>query len=134
MYDLPMKKLLALLIVLFAVWLYLNRDRVYLHDFFAHMDVAGAADTTHSIYFNAANDLLLISSDPPALELVRPSGAAPVLAGSLNCIYGLACLAHKEDAAALAAIPTTPSSDVTKTSRTVTFKTAANKPATVRLW
>jgi hypothetical protein len=130
-----MKKILLLLVILFAVWLALNRERIYLHDFFAKIEVAGTRDTHRSVYINASNDLLLISDDrPPALELVRPSGAAPVLAGSLNCIYGIACLARRIDASALAATPVIPDAQVVKGVRIITFKDGDGHPAAVHLW
>ncbi len=130
-----MKKILALVIIVFAVWLYLNRERVYLHDFFAKVEVGAVRDTHRSVYINASNDLLLIGDgNPPVLELVRPSGAAPVLAGSLNCIYGLACLARKEDADALANTRTAPDGQVVKGPRVVTFRDDDGKPVTVHLW
>ncbi len=90
-----MKKLLILL-SLIAVWVYVYRERLYVHDVIAKVSVGGVERESVSAYINASNDVLLIGPPPPpTMLLIRHGEAAPVIAGSVMCLRWVACLTEE---------------------------------------
>ncbi len=125
-----MKKLLFLLLVAGAVWLYYYRERIYIHDVMAKVSVGGVEQADVSAYINASSDVLLMSPTPPTLLLVRHGDAAPIIEGMLTCVHWVACMTEAGGG--------TPSdgryAQIVMSSKVVTFVNDAGKTVRVQLY
>ncbi len=96
------------------------------------MTVNSVPDTTHGIYINFTNDLLLIRETPRPAEtiLVRNGASGPIISG-LTCLHWIACMTTAGDNDAPLAQP---DAKVTKQSRTIIFMDPDGKPVKVNLF
>jgi hypothetical protein len=124
-----MKKLLFLLLVTGAVWLYCYRERIYIHDVVAKVSVGGVEQADMSAYINASNNVLLMSPAPPTLLLVRHGDAAPILEGTLTCVHWVACMTE-----AGGGTPSGKWGMIVMSSKGVTFVNDAGKTVQVQLY
>ena len=96
-----MKKLLALLVIVFAVFLYLNRFRVFLRDPIAGVTRDGVKVDGARVMINYPNDILLqdLSGGKSRLYLVQHWNKAvgsPSVA--LKCVQDIACRTDADQA------------------------------------
>ena len=124
-----MKKLLALLVIIFAMFLYLNRYRVFLRDPLASVTRDGVKVEGARVMINYPNDVLL--QDPSGgrqrLYLVQHWNlAVGSPAVPLVCFQGIACRTDADQAAEDRIVPgsrgrRSPFEGVTMTDRKVEF-------------
>ena len=124
-----MKKLLALLVAAFVVFLVVYRQRIYLRDPIAKVTRDGASVDSTQVMINYPNDVLLLdkSAGRNRIYLVQHWNMAlgtPTV--PVKCMQGLACMTDA-DQATEAMVPVgsrgrrTPFEGVTMTNRRVEF-------------
>ena len=87
-----MRKLIALLIILFVVFVVVERKRVYVRDPLASVTRDGAAVDGEQVYINFYNDVLLENDNPPMLVMIVEQGQPLGIPTKLRCIHWVACL------------------------------------------
>ena len=87
-----MRKILLLLIVLFVVFVVVNRDRLFLRDPIAKLDRNGVAQTGEAVYINFSNDILVQENSGKRMFVVQHRDRLPHMPAGLTCFQGLACL------------------------------------------
>ena len=87
-----MKKVLLLLLVLFAVGIYFFRQQIYLRDPVAKVEMNGIERTKVRVFINASNDVLMSGVDVPSeLMLVQHGQKGPGLPEPVKCSMWLVC-------------------------------------------
>ncbi len=87
-----MKKLFALLVVAFLVFVVVCRYRLYVRDPLATLARAGEKEAGAQVYINFANDVLIENDNAPRyLEVVQHGQHAGVPV-KITCVHWLACL------------------------------------------
>ena len=100
-----MKKVIALLIVLLAVFLVLNRYRIYVRDPLATVTRAGMKEDGAQVFINYANDVLIENDHAPMyIELVQHGQNAGV-PQKIMCIHWSACMLDENVATLLTPQP-----------------------------
>jgi hypothetical protein len=85
------KKILILLLVVAALFVVLNRQRLYLRDPLASLTLDGVEQPGVQIYINYSNDVLLENDHPPMyLTLVQQGGRLGTPVG-LKCLHYIVC-------------------------------------------
>lgn len=86
-----MKKILLLLVLLFAVFLVLNRERLYLRDPKASVTRDGVKQSGVQVYINFSNEVLLETDTAPmSLTLVQHGQRVGTPVG-LKCLHFVVC-------------------------------------------
>ena len=125
-----MKKILALILLLFVVFLVVNRRRVYLRDPLAKVSRDGVAVSGVKVLINYPNDVLLDDQSVTGqrrLYLVQHWNQTPgTPTALLKCINGVACLTDADQASIAVIRPgirgrLKPAAGVAMTDKSVTF-------------
>jgi hypothetical protein len=97
-----MKRVLLLALVLLVVFLYVCRQRVYLHDPLANVVRSGQTDPDTHVLINYSNDILLYdhSGGRDRIYLVQNWNLTPSVPGQLMCVAFLLCLTDNDHATA----------------------------------
>ena len=96
-----MKKLIALLVLLFIVFVVVERQRVFVRDPLATTMRDGAKVDGQQVYINFANDVLLENDNPPMLVFMAQKGQRLGVPTKLRCLHWLACLTDADVATTL---------------------------------
>ena len=87
-----MRKILLLLIVLFVVFVAVNRDRLFLRDPIAKLERNGVAQTGEAVYINFSNDILVQENSGKRMFVVQHRARLPHMPAGPTCFQGVACL------------------------------------------
>ena len=86
-----MKKILSLLLVVAVLFVFWNRERLYLRDPLASLAVDGVKQTGTQIYINYSNDVLIENDHTPmSLTLVQQGSRLGTPVG-LRCLHYVVC-------------------------------------------
>ena len=124
-----MKKLIALLILAFVVFVVVERQRLYVRDVLASVQRDGADVDGEQIYININNDVLLENDNPPMLVFMAQKGQALGVPTKLRCVHWLACMT---DADVATTMPLGGSKPV-MSGKTVTFRDEDGRHWVVKL-
>jgi hypothetical protein len=86
------KKLLLLAIVMFVVFVFLYRQRLFLSDPLASMTRDGVKESGAQIFINYPNDVLVENDNPPKYVLIVQHGQHIGTPLRLTCVHWVACL------------------------------------------
>lgn len=100
-----MKKVLAVLVVLGAVFVIYNRQRLYIRDPLGSIARDGEKESGAQVFINYSNDVLLENDRPPMYVTVVQHGGHAGGPKTLHCMHYVACLAD-EDVVALLPLTT----------------------------
>lgn len=87
-----MKKLIALLVLAFIVFVIVERQRVFVRDPLANAHRDGVKVDGEQVYINFSNDVLLENDNPPMLVFIAQKGQPLGVPTKLRCVHWLACL------------------------------------------
>lgn len=87
-----MKKLVALLVLLLAVFVVVERKRVYVRDPLASVMRDGKKVAGEQTFINFYNEVMLEHDDPPMLVMLIQQGQPIGIPTKLRCIHWVACL------------------------------------------
>ena len=91
-----MRKLLSLLALGFAVFVWMYRQRIFLRDPLGVVERGGVKQDGARVFINYSNDVLV--QDGGRWVLVQGWSGVPGVPARLNCIQGLACMTEAEHA------------------------------------
>ena len=96
-----MKKVLMVLTLAIVVFVYLNRERLFLRDPLAKVERGGVAVSGAAVLINYSNDILLddTSSGRNRMYVVQNWNLAPSVPGELKCFALFVCLADADHVA-----------------------------------
>lgn len=86
-----MKKILLLLFLVAALFIVLNRQRLYLRDPLASLAVDGVKQNGVQIYINYSNDVLLENDHTPMYLTLVQQGSRLGTPVGLRCLHYLVC-------------------------------------------
>jgi len=95
------KKLIALLIILFVVFVVVERKRVFVRDPLASVTRAGEKVAGEQVYINYDNDVILENDNAPMHVIIVQHGQPIGGPTKLHCIHWLACLTDDDVASIL---------------------------------
>jgi len=87
-----MKKLLLLVIVVFAVFVFLFRQRLFLRDPLASLTRDGVKESGAQIFINYPSDVLVENDNAPMYVLIVQHGQHIGAPRQLKCVHWVACL------------------------------------------
>jgi|SRR5665213_2119623 len=90
-----MRIIAFLLLVVLTVWIFFNRERIYLRDPKASVYCNGVQQSGVEVYFNFSNDILLqqnYGDRAPSRTIVQQWDKMPGTPTSLTCLRFMACL------------------------------------------
>jgi hypothetical protein len=90
------RKILALLALGFAVFVWVYRQRLFLRDPLGEVDRGGVKQEEARVFINYSNDVLV--QDGGRWILVQGWSGAAGTPARLNCVQGLACMTEAEHA------------------------------------
>ena len=96
-----MKKLIALLVILFVVFVVVERKRVFVRDPLASVTRAGEKVAGEQVYINYDNDVILENDNAPMHVIIVQHGQHIGGPTKLHCIHWLACLTDDDVASIL---------------------------------
>ena len=91
-----MRKLLVLLVVGFAVFVWMYRQRLFLRDPLGVVERVGVKQDGARVFINYSNDVLV--QDGGRWVLVQGWRGVPGVPVRLNCVQGLACMTEADHA------------------------------------
>ncbi len=100
-----MKKFLLLVIVVFAVFLFVCRQRLFLRDPLASVLRDGVKEDGVQVFINYSNDVLIENDRSPAYVTVVQHGQHVGTPAQLKCVHWAACLTDADVATLTDAIP-----------------------------
>jgi hypothetical protein len=89
-----MRKLVVLIVVVFAVFAYYNRDRLFVRDPLGFVMRDGTKEKGAQVFINYNNDVLLENDNAPMYFDLFMHGKPVSAPDSLKCIHYLVCLAN----------------------------------------
>jgi hypothetical protein len=124
-----MKKIVALGLLLFIVFVVVNRQRLFLRDPLASVTRDGVTVHGAQVMINYSNDVLLSDASSPhrSIYLVQHwNKVAETPTAPLHCLQAMACLTDADQAAGAAIVPgtrgrRTPFAGVTMTNKRIEF-------------
>jgi len=123
------KKLIALLVIVLAVFVVVERKRVFVRDPLASVVRAGDKVSGEQVYINFYNDVLLENDNPPMLVMLIEKGQPVAVPTNLRCIHWIACLTDSNSASNLPLKATVQS----MSSKFVSFRDESGQPWIVTL-
>lgn len=115
-----MKKIIALLILVFAILLFMNRQRLYVRDPLGSVTRNGVQEQGAQVYINFSNDILLENDNPPIYFLLLQHGSRMGAPVRFHCAHWVACLLDADIPTLDVASP--PAEVESMTGKTVTFR------------
>lgn len=115
-----MKKWVILVVVLFAVFVVLHRQRLFLRDPLGSVVRDGVKDDGAQVFINYSNEVLIENDHPPMYVTVVQAGDHVGLPAVLRCLHWTACLTDADSASLIA--PMKGARVVEMTNRRVEFK------------
>jgi len=126
-----MKKILLLLFLVAALFIVLNRQRLYLRDPLASLAVDGVKQNGVQIYINYSNDVLLENDHTPMYLTLVQQGSRLGTPVGLRCLHYLVC---RTDAAESTLVLEGGKASVeSMSSKAVTFRTHDGQTSVVTL-
>ena len=102
-----MKKLIALLILIFIVFVAYNRQRLYLRDPLGSVTHDGVKEDGTQVFINYSNDVLLENDHAPAYIKVIQHNDHIGIPVALKCVHFIVCLADADPVTLLLPQPNT---------------------------
>ena len=96
-----MRIIAFLLLVVLTVWIFFNRERLFIRDPKASVYLNGAKQSDVEVYFNFSNDILLQRNNgdrAPSRTVVQQWDKMPGTPTSLTCLRWMACLSPADHA------------------------------------
>jgi hypothetical protein len=96
-----MKIIAFLLLVVLTMWIFFNRERIYVRDPKASVYRNGVKQSGVEVYFNYSNDILLQQNNgdrAPSRTIVQQWDKMPGIPTSLTCLRWTACLSPADHA------------------------------------
>ena len=87
-----MKKLFVLLFVIFAVFVILNRERLFVRDPLGVVTRDGVKEDGAQVFINYSNDVLVENDRTPSYVLVIEHGDHAGTPQQIGCMHWMACL------------------------------------------
>jgi hypothetical protein len=128
-----MRKILLLLVIVFAVFVFLERDRLFLRDPLGTVTRNDLREDGAQVFINFHNEVLLENDNQP-MYVTLVERRLPQVVGEpvgLKCIHWVACLADAYPATL--AQPATPTTLKQSTNRVLEYIDAHGKDVVVRL-
>ena len=128
-----MKKFLLLLFLVFAIFIYINRERVFLRDPLASIARDGIVEPGTQVFINYNNEVLLEHDSAP-MYVTLIEARTPQVVGipvGLRCIHWAGCLADAYPATLVA--PATATTLGEHTSKSLTYIDAHGKQVVIKL-
>lgn len=88
--------LLATLVLVGLIVVY--RERIFLRDPLAHVEVNGQAQQNLRVFINYSNDVMVQSPDLATSYIVQGWNKLPGIPANLTCVQGLMCLTEADHA------------------------------------
>jgi hypothetical protein len=112
------KKVLLLLMLIFVVFVVVERQRLFLRDPLGSVARNGVKEDGAQVFINYNNDVLLENDHPPAYVTVVQHGGHIGTPATLKCLHWVACLA---DADVVPLIQPLPASVDSMTNKGITY-------------
>jgi len=126
-----MKKIIALLVLVLVIFLFVERQRLYVRDPLGTVTRNNVQEAGAQVYINFSGDVLLENDNPPIYLILLQHGprmGAPV---HLNCAHWVACML---DADIPALHPLDPPAEIESISgKTIVFRDEEKRDAVVTL-
>lgn len=87
-----MKKLLLLLVIVFAVFIVTHRKQLFLRDPIANVSIDGVAESGNQVFINYSNEVLIEHDREPAHGLLVQRNQHIGTPQQVKCLYWMACL------------------------------------------
>ena len=89
-----MRKLILLLVLMAAIFAYLNRERLFVRDPLGSVTRDGVKERGAQVFVNYTNDVLLENDNTPMYVNIIERGQPVGAPDALKCIHYLVCLAN----------------------------------------
>ncbi len=93
-----MKRWFALAVVLFAVFLFVYRQRVFLRDPLGSVTRDGMKEDGAQVFINCSNDVLIENDNAPMYVTLVQSGGTVGTPAALKCVHWMACMTDADPA------------------------------------
>jgi len=134
-----MRVIAFLLLAVLTVWIFFNRERLFIRDPKASVYLNGAKQSDVEVYFNFSNDILLqhnYGDRPPSRMIVQQWDKMPGTPTSLACLRWMVCLSPADHAPMVPVSPDGKSAydpKVTMNGHLITFVDATGAQVRVEL-
>ena len=126
-----MKKIFLLIVVVFVVFIIINRTKLFVRDPLASVARDGVQESGTQVFINFNNEVLLEHDSAPAYVTVAEAAGHIGTPQNIKCIHWLACLTDANPATLLD--PSAKTQTLQSTGKGMDFRDAAGKEVVVML-